>query len=93
MTRLVTSLATAAFASLMLIGAASAQAPAAGDQKIAPASKMAPAGKMAPADGSKAEKPRTAASLECSKQADAKSLHGDARRKFRSECKKGVKTN
>lgn len=82
MTRLSTSLATAAFASLMLIGAASAQAPAS---------------KMAPADSSKAdsktEKPRTAASLECSKQADAKSLHGDARRKFRSECKKGVKTN
>jgi hypothetical protein len=101
MTRLVTSLAvtrfaTAAFASLMLIGAASAQAPATGDQKMAP-SKMAPAGKMAPADGSKADskadKPRTAASLECSKQADAKSLHGDARRKFRSECKKGIKSN
>lgn len=87
MTRFVTSLATAAFASVMLIGAASAQAPAAGDQKMAPASKTAPA------DTSKAEKPRTAASLECSKQADAKNLHGDARRKFRSECKKGMKTN
>lgn len=87
MTRLTTSLATAAFASLMLIGAASAQAPATGGQKMAPASKMAPA------DDSKAEKPRTAASLECSKQADAKGLHGDARRKFRSECKKSVKTN
>lgn len=87
MTRFVTSLATAAVASFMLIGAASAQAPAAGDQK------MAPAGKMAPADSSKAEKPRTAASLECSKQADAKNLHGEARRKFRSECKKGMKAN
>ncbi len=86
MTRFVTSLATAAFASVMLIGAAGAQAPATGDQKMAPASKMAPA-------DSKAEKPRTAASLECSKQADAKNLHGDARRKFRSECKKGMKTN
>lgn len=91
MTRFVTSLATAAFASVMLIGAASAQAPATGDQKMAPASKMAPAD-SSKAD-SKAEKPRTAASLECSKQADAKNLHGDARRKFRSECKKGVKTN
>lgn len=87
MTRLASSLATAAFASIMMIGVASAQAPAAGDQKMAPASKMAPA------DSSKAEKPRTAASLECSKQADAKNLHGDARRKFRSECKKGMKTN
>lgn len=86
MTRLATSFATVAVACLMMAGNASAQAPAAGDQK------MAPAGKMAPADG-KAEKPRTAASLECSKQADAKGLHGDARRKFRSECKKGTKTN
>lgn len=92
MTRLVTSLATAAFASIMLMGAASAQAPATSGQKAAPASKMAPADSTK-ADTGKAEKPRTAASLECSKQADAKNLHGDARRKFRSECKKGVKTN
>ncbi|OYU91342.1 MAG: phosphate starvation-inducible protein PsiF [Bradyrhizobiaceae bacterium PARB1] len=91
MARLITSLAAAAVASLMLIGAASAQAPATGGQKMAPASKMAPA-ESSKAD-SKAEKPRTAASLECSKQADAKGLHGDARRKFRSECKKGVKAN
>jgi hypothetical protein len=91
MARLITSLAAAAVASLMLIGAASAQAPATGGQKMAPASKMAPA-ESSKAD-SKAEKPRTAASLECSKQADAKGLHGDARRKFRSECKKGAKAN
>jgi hypothetical protein len=32
---------------------------------------------------------KKAKSAECSKQADAKGLHGDARRKFRSECKKG----
>ena len=36
----------------------------------------------------KAEKPRTAASLECSKEADAKGLHGKERKKFRSDCKK-----
>ena len=30
----------------------------------------------------------TAASLECSKEADAKGLHGKERKKFRSECKK-----
>jgi len=91
MTRFVTSLATPAVVSLVLMSAAGAQAPAAGDQKTTPASKMAPAdsGKS----DSKAGKPRTAASLECSKQADAKGLHGDARRKFRSECKKGVKAN
>lgn len=32
---------------------------------------------------------KKAKAAECSKQADAKGLHGDARRKFRSECKKG----
>ena len=35
----------------------------------------------------KAAKPRTAKSLECSKLADEKGLHGKARRKFRSDCK------
>jgi hypothetical protein len=34
-------------------------------------------------------KERTAKSLECSKQADAKGLHGKERQKFRAECKKG----
>lgn len=34
-------------------------------------------------------KPRTAKSIECSKQADAKGLHGKERKKFRSQCKKG----
>lgn len=31
---------------------------------------------------------RSAASIACSKQADAKGLHGKARKKFRSECKR-----
>ena len=39
----------------------------------------------------KTEKPRTAASLECSKEADAKGLHGKERKKFRSECKAQAK--
>ena len=30
----------------------------------------------------------SAASLECSKEADAKGLHGKERKKFRSDCKK-----
>jgi hypothetical protein len=34
-------------------------------------------------------KPRSALSLECSKKADAQGLHGKARKKFRSECKRG----
>jgi hypothetical protein len=33
-------------------------------------------------------KPRTAESIECSKQADAKGLHGEERRKSRAACKK-----
>jgi hypothetical protein len=74
--------AATAFASLFLISSAFAQttAPAA----PAPATKMAPAEK-------KAEKPRSAESLQCSKDADAKSLHGKERKKFMSECKKAAK--
>jgi len=32
---------------------------------------------------------KAAKSAECSKEADAKSLHGKERKKFREECKKG----
>jgi hypothetical protein len=74
-------LAATAVASLLLSGAAFAQTTA--PAKPAPATKMAPAEK-------KAEKPRTAASLECSKEADGKTLHGKARKKFMSECKKAA---
>ena len=73
-----------AFASLLLMSSAFAQTsppPAA----AAPAATAAPAAK-------KAEKPRSAASLQCSKDADAKSLHGKDRKKFMSECKKAAKT-
>ncbi|MBN8985092.1 MAG: phosphate starvation-inducible protein PsiF [Rhizobiales bacterium] len=73
-------------AALLLAGPASAQptAPA-----TAPAAKSAPATAAAP----KAKTERSAVSLECSKQADAKGLHGKARHKFRAECKKnGGKT-
>jgi len=41
----------------------------------------------APAAQTKAAKPRSAVSLDCSKQADAKGLHGKERHKFRSKCK------
>ena len=69
--------AATAFASLLLMSSAFAQAPA----TPAPATKMAPAEK-------KAEKPRTAASLECSTEADTKGVHGKERKKFMSDCKK-----
>ena len=74
--------AVTAIASLFLIGSACAQT-------AAPAT-PAPAAKAAPAE-KKAEKPRTAASLECSKEADTKGIHGKERHKFMSECKKAAK--
>jgi hypothetical protein len=62
-----------AFASMLLMSSAFAQTPAA-----APAA----------APAAKAPVMHSAASLECSKEADAKGLHGKERKKFRSECKK-----
>ena len=71
-----------AFASLLLMSSAFAQT-------SPPPAAAAPAATAAPAK--KAEKPRSAASLQCSKDADAKSLHGKDRKKFMSECKKAAK--
>jgi len=80
----ISCLATAtAVASLLLMGAASAQTTAPAKTEATKTEAKAPAEK-------KAEKPRTSASLECSKEADSKGLHGKERRKFRSECKKGA---
>jgi len=70
------------FAAAMLTGAAFAQAPT----PASPApSATAPSGSAAGAG----KHPQSAHSLECSKEADAKGLHGKARKKFREECKKG----
>jgi hypothetical protein len=41
-----------------------------------------------PAAAKKVQAPRTEKSLECSKQADEKGLHGKPRKKFMSTCKK-----
>ena len=80
----ISSLATAtAVASLLLMGAASAQTTAPAKTEATKTEAKAPAEK-------KAEKPRTAASLECSKEADAKGLKGKEHRKFRSACKKAA---
>jgi psiF repeat-containing protein len=72
-------LAAVAIASLFFAGSALAQT-------AAPAA--APA---ATTTAKKAEKPRTPESLECSKEADAKGLHGKDRKKFMSQCKKEAK--
>jgi|tagenome__1003787_1003787.scaffolds.fasta_scaffold19951598_1 hypothetical protein len=81
MTRISAFATATAVASLLLMGAATAQTTAPAAKTEAPkADAKAPAEK-------KAEKPHSAASLECSKEADAKGLHGKERKKFRSECK------
>ena len=72
-----------AFASMLLMGSAFAQATAPAAAPAAPAA--APAAKM-----DKKPVVHTAASLECSKEADAKGLHGKERKKFRSDCKKAA---
>ena len=68
-----------AFASMLLMSSAFAQT-------AAPAPAAAPAAKA----DTKAPVVHSAASLECSKEADAKGLHGKDRKKFRSECKKAA---
>ena len=78
----ISSLVTAtAIASLLLMGAVSAQTAA---PTTAPATKTEA---KAPTE-KKAQKPRTPGSLECSRQADEKGLKGKERKKFRSACKK-----
>jgi len=79
MTTLSSRVAATAFASLLLIGSAFAQT-------TTPAS-PAPAAKATTAE-KKAAKPRTTASLECSKEANTKGLHGKDRKTFMSDCKK-----
>ena len=68
-------LAVVAIASLFATGTAFAQT-------AAPATKT----DAATTTDKKAPKEHSAESLECSKQADAKGLHGKERKKFRSEC-------
>ncbi len=73
--------AAAAISSLLLAGQAFAQstAPAKTDT-AAPASTE-----------KKTTKARSPESIECSKEADAKGLHGKERKKFRSDCIKNAK--
>ncbi len=69
------------FASALLTSGASAQAPAAAPDAATPAAPATPS-----ASGKHAQ---SAQSLECSKKADARKLHGRKRKTFRDECKKG----
>jgi hypothetical protein len=77
-------LAAVALASLLATGTAFAQT-------AAPAAKTDAKTTTAAATDKKAPKEHSAESLECSKQADAKGLHGKERKKFRSDCIKTAK--
>jgi hypothetical protein len=80
----ISSLATVtALASFLLMGGVFAQTAAPAAKDATKTETKAPAEK-------KEAKPRTAASLECSKEADAKGLKGKERKKFRSQCKKAA---
>jgi hypothetical protein len=80
--------AIAALASLLLAGTAIAQTAPAAKTDTKTDAKMK-SDTMAPAEKKEA-KPRTAESMECSKEADAKDVHGKERKKFLSKCKKGA---
>ncbi|PJG54707.1 phosphate starvation-inducible protein PsiF [Bradyrhizobium forestalis] len=77
-------LAAVALASLLVTGTAFAQT-------AAPAAKTDTKTDTAATADKKAPKERSAESLECSKQADAKGLKGKERKKFRRECMKEAK--
>ena len=78
----ISSLATTtALAAFLLTGTAFAQT-------TTPAPKDTAKTETKAAPTPEEKKARSVASLECSKQADAKSLHGKERKKFRRECLK-----
>jgi hypothetical protein len=81
---LASRLAVVAIASLFATGTAFAQT-------AAPAAKADTKTDATTTADKKAPKEHSAESLECSKQADAKGLHGKERKKFRSECIKTAK--
>ena len=80
--KLASLFAAAAVSSLLFAAPAFAQGTAA-PAKTEKSDAMAPAAKTA--------KARSPESLECSKQADAKGVHGKERKKFMSQCKKEAK--
>lgn len=86
------AVATLASVALMSFAPAAAFAQATQPATTPGAKSSAPAAATpataAPSDSS--SKPRSAVSVQCSKEADAKGLHGKARKEFRSECRKNA---
>ena len=78
MTMIRTALAATALAFALSTGA------------LADPAATAPATTTKPAKVEAAAKPRSAQSIECSKQADAKGLHGKPRKEFRKTCIKSA---
>jgi hypothetical protein len=81
--KIIALVTSAAMTACLFGGAAFAQATAPAPAAPAAAPATAPAAKPAPVQHS-------AQSLECSKQADAKGLHGTERKKFRAACLKSA---
>lgn len=77
------ALATCLVAPLSAINAATVSAEPMGVSILAHRGTEVGISKVAMSDAEKMAK-----AADCSKQADAKKLHGEARRKFRGECKK-----
>ena len=69
--------------------AAEVAAPAAKTDTTKTAAPAAKTGEDNDDDSKMSETDKRAKAIECSKQADAKKLHGEARKKFRSACKRG----
>ncbi len=85
------SIILAASAVLALSGAAYAQAPAKSTVTTTAPAPGKPGMTRTTKTTATANKPRTAASIACSGQADSKTLHGKDRKKFMSSCKKAAK--
>ena len=90
-----TVLAGAALAALLGASAIAqtAATPAAPTAPALAAPKTPAAPMAAPMTGGKEKMAMTDASKKCSDEADAKSLHGKARKAFRSKCKAEAKKN
>ena len=86
----------AALAAVTLLSFAPGAAFAQTTQPVTPpAAKSATPASSTPAQATSAppsssSKQRSTVSMECSKEADAKGLHGKARKEFRSECRKNA---
>ena len=81
---LIIGIAMSILSASTVVATAATPAPAAGSSATGIMTPSASASTVAPAMS------RTAISMECSKQADAKGLHAKARKLFRAKCRKDL---